>query len=532
MSERVALLSILFAAVAGLAELALVAPDYLAGQGFPLDDAWIHAVYGREIARAGSFAYNPGVPATGSTAPLWSAAVAVPHLMARHVGGVILLIKLLGFGLHVLMALLVYTAIGERNKHAGMRLAGAMLVAFHPDLIRGSVSGMEIPLAALAAVGLVCAAPRAGVIGYAALSAVAALARPELAVVSISVPFVMCLRRDRGRASTVAGAMVGNGVAFGLLATRNLVVSGLPLPATFYAKVGGGGVGPGEAVWMGFADLLGRVAIADSPLIIGALLVVSGVQLWIKNAQRGQMIAASAFLSGLLFCAVSFLLVTPRDPDAFYHQRYILPVVPLIVAPIPLLADEVIRWCLAAPQRRLGRIAFLGLLGASLVIGAPERFRRLANDARNVDDVQVAVGRFLAPASSSDVVWAVDAGAIRYFGNAFVVDMMGLNSWQLLGSRAQQYLDAHQPDFIEVVPGWSSLDEESSRQLRGVHFGPSTEYTVTSFSPMQNHWLVRCDPGAWAGRFVIGPRSFLFACPASEVADLLRTGLVCIAERP
>ena len=52
--------------------LQLAAPRYLLQQGFPLDDAWIHAVYAREVARNGTLAYNPGVPATGETAPLWA----------------------------------------------------------------------------------------------------------------------------------------------------------------------------------------------------------------------------------------------------------------------------------------------------------------------------------------------------------------------------------------------------------------------------------------------------------------------------
>ena len=43
----------LAAAVCGLAALQIAAPAYLFGQGFPLDDAWIHAVYARELARSG-----------------------------------------------------------------------------------------------------------------------------------------------------------------------------------------------------------------------------------------------------------------------------------------------------------------------------------------------------------------------------------------------------------------------------------------------------------------------------------------------
>ena len=68
------------AAICALAALHAFAPAYLTGQGFPLDDAWIHAVYAREFARSGTSVYNPGVPATGETAPLWAVALAAVHL--------------------------------------------------------------------------------------------------------------------------------------------------------------------------------------------------------------------------------------------------------------------------------------------------------------------------------------------------------------------------------------------------------------------------------------------------------------------
>ena len=40
--------------------------------GFPLDDAWIHQTYARNLARSGQLAFVHGVPSAGSTAPLWS----------------------------------------------------------------------------------------------------------------------------------------------------------------------------------------------------------------------------------------------------------------------------------------------------------------------------------------------------------------------------------------------------------------------------------------------------------------------------
>lgn len=62
----------------------LLASYWLYRVGFPLDDAWIHQTYARNLALRGEWAFLPGRPSAGSTAPLWSALLAVGH--ASHLG--------------------------------------------------------------------------------------------------------------------------------------------------------------------------------------------------------------------------------------------------------------------------------------------------------------------------------------------------------------------------------------------------------------------------------------------------------------
>src|SRR5450759_3567603 len=45
--------------------------------GFPLDDAWIHQTYARNLALRGEWSFIPGKVSGGSTAPLWSALLAI-----------------------------------------------------------------------------------------------------------------------------------------------------------------------------------------------------------------------------------------------------------------------------------------------------------------------------------------------------------------------------------------------------------------------------------------------------------------------
>ena len=142
------------AAMLGLLILAWTAPEYLTSKGYPLDDAWIYAVYGRSLAREGTLAYNPGIPATGATAPLWPLFIAGSHLIWAEPTAVVTSVKLTGWMLHAVSAILIVFAFRRSSRIEIPVLVGAVLVALHPDLISGSTSGMEVPLATVFAVAL------------------------------------------------------------------------------------------------------------------------------------------------------------------------------------------------------------------------------------------------------------------------------------------------------------------------------------------------------------------------------------------
>jgi hypothetical protein len=438
--------------------------------------------------------------------------VAIPHLFGAACDPV-LWVKLVGFAFHLLSALVLFAALRDATPAGdGWALAGAVLVAVHPDLLSASVSGMEVPLAALAAVSLLYFARRDDALAHGAAAAVAFLVRPELAVVSGLAPLVLNATRRRRGVILAASAVAGTAAVFALLAARNWAVSGLPLPATFYAKVGNG---PGlfEALRMGFAGVMRELPLVNSLLLVTATVGMSAVLLR-DPASRALSCAAASFISGVAFCAVSFALIAAVDPAAFYHQRYVLPGLPLLIGPLPMLLAEALRRSLPVRYATAATALIVVLFLATLARNAPARFAHLANDARNIDDVQVAVGKHLATAASSDVVWAVDAGAVRYFGNAFVVDTLGLNTPELLGPGAQAFLDAHPPRWIEVVPTWSALRGEPDPPP-GMLFAPSTPYTVTSFEEMATHELMSCDT-AGKNRFGVRGRVFDVACGGSD----------------
>src|SRR5690606_6927715 len=74
-------LLIIALAVILIAVIYLLASQFTYAIGFPLDDSWIHQTYARNLAQNGEWAFRPGIPSAGSTAPLWSALLAIGFLL-------------------------------------------------------------------------------------------------------------------------------------------------------------------------------------------------------------------------------------------------------------------------------------------------------------------------------------------------------------------------------------------------------------------------------------------------------------------
>ena len=505
-------------AFAGLCAFHLSAPSYLLHRGFPLDDAWIHAVYAREIARSGTLAYNPGIAATGETAPLWPIVLAPIHWCLQRVDMIVFATKLFGFGVHAAACAVVAVTLGaltpQRRLFAG---AAGALTAFHPHLVAAAVSGMEVPLAEAIVAGVLWAAVfrRRGFLVI--LGALAIGARPEVAVIAVLLPLLLWAGDDRREGLLLAGCALAGGIAaligFGI---RSWFISAMPLPATFYAKANRTSPFDWDLQQMGFTGLLGQITLLDSPAVLAVFFALAVILFPRRSApqpvQRGTAATAVAlYLSGMAFCMVSFALVPPVDPPAFYHQRYVLPGVMPAIAAMPLLADA----ALSRFVPKFASAASIAVLIALLVVCAvstPARARHLSNDAQNIDDVQVAFGKALSAEPSTKIAWVVDAGAIRYFGRPFVVDMIGLNTPEMLGDGAQAYLDAHPPSFFDVFPGWSRLETDVHVQMPARAFEAQTRYTVTSAASMRTHVLVTCTPPRLRGRFAVRGRVWGFQC--------------------
>ena len=152
--------------------------------GFPLDNAWIHRVYSRSLARGRGFAYNEGTQEAGCTSPFW-AVVTVPAHWAEPFGDdkVVLLVKLMGvlLGLWCVRATAI---LAERL--CGSFWAGcvaASLLRIEPRLTFSALSGMETTLLVALWMGLCVALVRGRFLVALVLLGLMPVTRPEAVVV-------------------------------------------------------------------------------------------------------------------------------------------------------------------------------------------------------------------------------------------------------------------------------------------------------------------------------------------------------------
>ena len=458
--------------------LAIAAALYVAGtklrRGFPLDDAWIHMQYGLSLARHGVVGYNDGVSSTGCTSPSWVIVAALAHLLAAAKGpsmAAALGLKAMGmvaFAVSAAASARLARAISPRGPGAACACAAGALVAATPLLAYAAVSGMEVPLASALLVSSFFAAVRGRALGAGTLAGLAAITRPEAVVVVPGVVLLVWLASSRRPVMRALVAAAASAVPLGAVALRTLVVSGRPLPATFYVKANPGAQTLGAALRRGFVDLLGVEAptsrLALWATVAGAV-VVGGLSAWRRvrtrraeaHGLRGCAVGLVA-LSGLAYVAGASLVMVIEYPRSFYYQRYLAPALPLLavagVSGLAWVVRRIATYLARTPPPSMVSVVALvvpALLVADELRAWPAHRAAYRASVTGIDEIQVALGRFIDGHVPADgVVWSVDAGAIRYFGRRTTVDLVRLNTPEVF--HEVDVDPRYAPDAVVTIP--------------------------------------------------------------------------------
>src|SRR5207245_7773729 len=118
------------------------------------------------------------------------------------------------------------------------------------------------------------------------------------------------------------------------------------------------------------------------------------------------------------------------------------------------------RFLAHVPERGLraaGRVA----LGAGFLWGLGPAARDYGWGVENITAMQVHLGRWVATHTAPDAVLAVnDIGALSYFGDRRIVDLMGLATPAILPYRREgpegiaRVVETACPDYLGIFPQW------------------------------------------------------------------------------
>ena len=377
--------------------------------GFPLDDAWIHLQFARNLAEGAGMSFNPGVPSSGSTAPLWTLCLA--PLLALGVSPVTA-----GLALGIVLTVASAIAAVEFTRLAtGSRATAAfagVCVAVSGRVVWAAVSGMEGPLftfltlAALIAYVLALTSPGRSWGLWGLLAGLAGTARPEAFVIFAVLAAHWCLGPGSQSRRSHPVSLLRPAVLFGIVAvayvTFNYHGGGHPLPMTFYAK------SRGEGLWHA-VTAFDRSAIAQTwtaPLVslnklllfcmnqsalLFAMLVVG--LLAFVDVFNQPTLRPGAGLAGAVFLVSPLLkgLIAPNPSILVHNGRYIthLTVLFLIAAALGLLVLQLHskrRWIVPA----VALLALARLLSVNL-----SEAHVYGQWVKNVNDLQVATGQWL-----------------------------------------------------------------------------------------------------------------------------------------
>jgi hypothetical protein len=443
------------------------------GLNLPSDDAWIHQVFARNLAREGRYEYNVGERSCGVTAPLWTLLLSETYFfrLPPRVAAVALTVLS-----HVLWAGALYWLARAMwpDRSRWWAAAPACLLSLLGPVMWFAVSGMETALF----FGLVTLAAAAWARDRPALAGFAAAAsfpvRPEgaLLIVLIFGYWVYRLWREKRRpAATEVVGYVAFPLMFGLpFVIYNLVVTGVPFPTTYFGRhwLYLGSVTPEmRAMWkdipavafywfryiqvwmLGQHDLSNAMKIlTDSAVLYQIGLWAAAIQLFRRRLPR----AFAFFFVWLLAHNLFYAIILPNFGTAGRYQgcNFALFALASVFGALFLLEWIKDKWLRIIPYVFLVA-SFIAALGSYLV------WRQMYSDnIHHITTVHEAAGKWVNENLAEDArIAAFDIGIFGYYADRYIVDLGGLldrESYPYLRERTtSQYLKKKNAHYLAMM---------------------------------------------------------------------------------
>ncbi len=443
--------------------------------GFPLDDPWIHLQFAKNVVEYGSFSYYEDQLVTaGSTSPLYTLLLAAGMLVTRDE---MLLSYTLGTIFFLIGGWFFFALI---RRQFGEQLLVAVLAVFlflmEPRLQWVTLSGMETTLFISNVLAAVYFYYVRKPVAFGIVSGLLMWSRPEgllmLMVFGADFFYHHVIVRDAAssadpplsrlrrswvlRALPILAALV---FAYGAF---NLALSGTFLPNTYAAKLKYYAAG-GEGFLLQVFHFL-----SDGHMVIPALFALIGtMSVLLKTIRREE----NPFLIPLLWAGGVVVAYWWKLPYLYHNGRYLMPILPfvLIIAfhGISVIADlsrKIARTISRETIERTLQAGMLGIAAIQFVIGSWTGRDVYADYCRYIHDRQVTTAFWIRDHLPEDAVVAThDIGAVAYYSERRIVDMVGLVSPEIISRIGEReallgHLSRSGATHLVVLRSWFDID--------------------------------------------------------------------------
>lgn len=504
--------------------------------GLPLDDSYIYLTYAKQMGRAQPFTYFGGSGySAGATSIAWPALLAPLWTLGARghalVWAAFVLCALL-YAWCAVMAYRIARAIGDRAGIEGERtdIGGAgvggrarrdvMIAREAVGVVAGvivvsiaafawtALSGMEVALTSAlvltmiallvtrsnAAVAKTASAPPTDALGPSrvllACLIACSLVRPEAAVIVGFVCLVHAIATRRQRRAAVRWLVPVIAPIVWLAANR--VLAGHWMPSTAIAKSQWFQPGFDLGAWgSAFATNASKLAKGlfwdpNSPLpqarLFGLAWIAGCVRIvaWAWRRDASARVAAALIAVGpIAWCA---MVLASSGLWTLHQYRYIAPMFPVLAIPVAVAIAPLARWAWSA-RVTIGASAVIVI--TVVWIGFLRHRVSAITYAQAIADTNaqvVKIGRYIHEKLPGASVMLHDAGAIAYYGDGRIVDMLGLVTDETTSVAANgpgarfEYLESlpveRRPTHFAYYAGWLGAPDFLGAVVMDTPWGP------------------------------------------------------------
>jgi hypothetical protein len=418
--------------------------------GFPLDDAWIHQTYARNLGLHGIMAFSPGEPSTGSTSPAWTVLLAagyllqVPFFSWAYIWGSIFAVATAYTAAH-----LSHDYFGDFKR--AVIVAIICIIEWH--LAWAALSGMEISLfiflTLLTFLSLHRDAPPY-LIGL--LIGLTFLVRPEGIILGgiYGLKLLLTNRRyPRQMFKTIGTFVIVFLLVIGPWVIFNLNYSGRPFPNTISSKF----------MQYGYPWSIGNslkyllnvlIYFLEGPLML--LVPCAGFILYGAFHTR-----RTDLLYTLAWALILIGLYAVALPAIYHHGRYLMPLIPLITI---FGVEGLCQLLEKSPHKSLFRPVIWVVLGGMVIVLWVNGASTFALQTKLLNESHLQAARWVdANTPKEAIIAAHDIGIIGYIAQRQIVDLAGLVTPEVIAimndqSQMTNFVRERQVTYVIVFSGY------------------------------------------------------------------------------